>query len=117
MSIAKAMRMRGAVLAAGLGISALGVLAVPSAALADTTCVYPFTNCTPTNGPDNGTAVVNSGTLTAPPTASTSSIPTASSSSLAFTGADIEELSAIGGAAIIAGGFLVRRSRRRRVIA
>jgi hypothetical protein len=37
-----------------------------------------------------------------------------SSSSLAFTGADIEEMTLFGGGALIVGGTLVRRSRRRR---
>jgi hypothetical protein len=36
-----------------------------------------------------------------------------SSSSLAFTGADIEEMTAFGAGALVVGGVLVRRSRRR----
>jgi hypothetical protein len=36
-----------------------------------------------------------------------------SSSALAFTGADIEEMTVIGGGALLVGGVLVRRSRRR----
>ena len=38
-----------------------------------------------------------------------------SSSSLAFTGADIEEMTLFGAGALIVGGTLVRRSRRRRL--
>ena len=36
-----------------------------------------------------------------------------SSGALAFTGADIEQMTAIGGGALVMGGVLVRRSRRR----
>jgi carbonic anhydrase/acetyltransferase-like protein (isoleucine patch superfamily) len=38
-----------------------------------------------------------------------------SSGSLAFTGADIEEMTAFGAGALVIGGGLVRRSRRRRL--
>jgi hypothetical protein len=38
-----------------------------------------------------------------------------SSGSLAFTGADIEEMTVFGAGALVAGGVLVRRSRRRRL--
>jgi|HubBroStandDraft_6_1064221.scaffolds.fasta_scaffold2986611_1 hypothetical protein len=38
-----------------------------------------------------------------------------SSSSLAFTGADIEEMTLFGAGALVVGGTLVRRSRRRRL--
>jgi hypothetical protein len=37
-----------------------------------------------------------------------------SSNSLAFTGADIEEMTVLGAGALVVGGALVRRSRRRR---
>jgi LPXTG-motif cell wall-anchored protein len=37
-----------------------------------------------------------------------------SGGNLPFTGADIEELTAIGGGALLVGGILVRRSRNRR---
>jgi hypothetical protein len=36
-----------------------------------------------------------------------------SSADLAFTGADIEEMTALGAGALVVGGVLVRRSRRR----
>jgi hypothetical protein len=38
-----------------------------------------------------------------------------SSDALAFTGADIEEMTALGAGALVVGGVLVRRSRRRRL--
>jgi hypothetical protein len=38
-----------------------------------------------------------------------------SSGSLAFTGADIEEMTVFGAGALVVGGVLVRRSRRRRL--
>lgn len=87
-------------LATGLA-SAVGVVALPSIALAQSTCSYPFAGCTPTT-PTGGTTP----STPAPATK-------AATSSLPFTGADVEQLAAIGGVAIIAGGLLVRRSRRR----
>lgn len=89
-------------LATGLA-SAVGVVAVPSIALAQSTCTYPFAGCTPTT-PTGGTT---------PSTPAVAPATKAASSSLPFTGADIEQLAAIGGVAIVAGGLLIRRSRRR----
>ena len=88
----------------GLGLGALLTLAgvtVPSVtAYADSTC---YTGCTPTT--PNGS----------PPVVKTSDITDAvSGGALAFTGADIEEMVAIGAGAVFVGGVLVRRSRTRR---
>lgn len=100
-------------LAAACG-PALGVLlAVPvsgllaGAAGADSTC---YTGCTPTatgitSGPANTAPVVNDGATTASTAPSTSS-------GLAFTGADIEEMAVIGVVAIGVGAVLVRGRRR-----
>jgi hypothetical protein len=99
------------VLAAACG-PALGVLlAVPvgglmaGAAGADATC---YTGCTPpttgvTNTPADGPAAT---------TSSVSTTPTSSSSGLAFTGADIEEMAVIGVVAIGVGSVLMRNRRR-----
>ncbi len=100
MGVKKPMK-RTFLLATGLA-SAAGVLAVPSIALAQSTCTYPFAGCTPTT-PTGGTT----------PSTPAPATKAATSSSLPFTGADVEQLAAIGGVAIIAGGLLVRRSRRR----
>jgi hypothetical protein len=105
------------VLAAACG-PALGLLlAVPvggllaGAAGADTTC---YTGCTtPTTG-------ITSTPVVTPPsdggspatTASTTSTAPVSSSGLAFTGADIEEMAIIGVIAIGVGTVLVRGRRR-----
>jgi hypothetical protein len=95
------------VLGAGLAVSLAGVAQIPSAAYGDS--CYPTCNAptVPTNG---------GGGVTSPATSSNSGgqAPVqAPSSALAFTGTDIEELSAIGVAAILGGGLLVRRGRRR----
>jgi LPXTG-motif cell wall-anchored protein len=87
----------------GLGLGSILTLAgvvVPSmTASADSTTCY--IGCTPPppsshDGP--------------PPVTKAVSVP---SSALAFTGADIEEMTIIGGGALLAGGVLMRRSRRR----
>jgi hypothetical protein len=101
------------VLAAACG-PALGVLlAVPvggllaGAAGADTTC---YTGCTtPTTGITTTPAATPSDGPTT--TAKVVSAPT-SSSGLAFTGADIEEMAVIGVVAIGVGAVLVRGRRR-----
>ncbi|HVC71025.1 MAG TPA: hypothetical protein VNC61_12290 [Acidimicrobiales bacterium] len=48
------------------------------------------------------------------PTPATKTV-SVSSDGLAFTGADIEEMTALGAGALVVGGVLVRRSRRRRL--
>jgi len=97
------------VLAAACG-PALGVLlAVPlgglmaGAAGADSSC---YTGCTtPTTGISTPAAVTSDGGATAAST-------TPTSSGLAFTGADIEEMAIIGVVAIGVGTVLVRGRRR-----
>jgi hypothetical protein len=102
--------MRSKLLGLGLGLtlSTLGVVAVPTMAFADATC---YTGCTtPATGvstPIQGNAVVPS-----PPSAPIE--PTQQASGLALTGADIEGMVTIGAGALVAGGLLVRRSRRLR---
>lgn len=102
----KAQRMLAAACGPALGL----LLAVPvggllaGAAGADTTC---YTGCTtPTTGI---TAPVSAPAVTDGPATAAS---TTSSSGLAFTGADIEEMAIIGVVAIGVGAVLVRGRRR-----
>ena len=91
----------------GLALSTLGVMAVPTMAFADSTC---YTGC---SGPATGAS-------TPPPTQAPAEPVSApvepaqapASGGLAFTGADIEGMAAVGAGALVAGGLLVRRSRR-----
>ena len=83
----------------GLGVGsmlALAAVMVPAVAAHASTC---YTACTPTHhrGP-------------APHANDARAV---SSSELAFTGADIEEMTAIGAGALVVGGVLLRRNRRR----
>jgi LPXTG-motif cell wall-anchored protein len=90
----------------GLMVSTLGagvvatVVTVPKAAFADTTG-YVGGTPPPQTSSDGSNAVE--------PVTSAKDGP----GDLPFTGADIEELAAIGGGAILAGGLLVHRRRRR----
>lgn len=85
----------------GLGLGSLLTLvgvAVPTvSASADTTC---YTGCT-------------APTPTAHDPFTTAKVQTAPAGSLAFTGADIEEMTVIGGGALLVGGVLALRGRRR----
>ncbi|HEY5025308.1 MAG TPA: hypothetical protein VII76_10050 [Acidimicrobiales bacterium] len=92
----------------GLTLSALGVAAVPAAAaFADTTC---YTGCT--------TAISSPPVTQATPVVEPAPIAkVAAGASLPFTGADIEEMAAVGAGALLVGGLMVRRSRRVRQVA
>jgi hypothetical protein len=91
----------------GLTLSTLGVAAVPAAAAfadAPTTC---YTGCS--------TAMTSPPPTVPTPLVTTPTVePKAQStaSSLPFTGADIEEMAAVGAGALLVGGLMVRRSRR-----
>lgn len=92
----------------GLTLSTLGVAAVPAtAAFADTTC---YTGCTTavTSPPQVTPTVVTTPPAAEPAPASTP----VSGGALPFTGADIEEMAAVGAGALLVGGLMVRRSRR-----
>ncbi len=70
-------------------------------------------NCiTPPTTP--GTVLSKTGNLpyTASPTPGVTSPTAATTSSLPFTGADVEELAVVGFGAVLAGGLLMRRRRR-----
>lgn len=79
----------------------------PTAATADTTC---YTGCSPTTPP----VTPNTGGGGGSDGSSVPAPATTAASGLAFTGADIAEMSALGAGAIAVGGVLVVRSRRRR---
>jgi hypothetical protein len=105
MKLIRFSKLRGFLVGAGLVVSALTVVEMPAAsAFADGTC---YTGCTP---PANVSTQTPSSSTGAPET----SVSTPSSSGLPFTGADIEEMAAIGGGAVLVGGLLVYRSRRHR---
>jgi hypothetical protein len=92
----------------GLTLSALGVAAVPAAAaFADTAPSTCYTGCT--------TSITSPPTIPITTTVVTEPAPiakTAAGASLPFTGADIEEMAAVGAGALMVGGLMVRRSRR-----
>lgn len=94
----------------GSGLALASLLMVPAVAGAANTGCY--TGCTP---PTIASTSDGSNNLpfTASPAASTpgSAAPTGTTSSLPFTGADVEELAAIGVGAVLAGGLLIRRRR------
>jgi hypothetical protein len=106
--------MKSKLVGLGLGLAALstlGVVAVPAVAYADastgnTTC-YPGCSSATSSPPTTQTVVV---TPTEPAKQA------AASGGLAFTGADIEGMAAIGAGALVVGGALVRRSRRQRQV-
>jgi hypothetical protein len=86
-----------------LALTTLGVAALPSAAYANSTC---YTGCT----------TVVTGNPTPPTTVVTPPVEpkvAAQSGGLALTGADIGAMATVGAAALVVGGLMVRRSRRR----
>ena len=101
----------------GASLAVASVAMVPGIASADTAtgCVAAGSvtepgNCVtiPTVGGGGNTGVQTPVT----PAASVDPIPTTSTSSLPFTGADVAELAVIGTGAVLAGGVLMRRRRR-----
>jgi hypothetical protein len=103
------MRIRALGLGLGLTGAVLGGVGASSAAYADSTC---YTGCTATTDPTPPTTVTPAATGT--PAANLVSEPTGG---LPFTGADIAEMATVGAGLVVAGGVLVRRGRRRRVVA
>jgi hypothetical protein len=95
------MKIRWIGLGLGTVLTLAGVMVPSVTASADTTC---YTGCSSPPPSADGP----------PPAVKTVSVP---SSHLAFTGADIEEMTVIGGGALVVGGVLVRRSRRRSRVA
>ncbi len=95
----------------GTGMAAVSLFVAPVAAhAADTGC---YTNCTtPTIASNNGSPSLpfTAGPAQGPVTPA-SGEPSSPSSSLPFTGADVEELAVIGVGAVVVGGLLMRRRR------
>ncbi|MGD0320640.1 MAG: LPXTG cell wall anchor domain-containing protein [Acidimicrobiales bacterium] len=102
----------------GLAVSTLGAgivaatVTLPTPAFADTPCTpTAYVGCVPpSQGTGGGASTLNA---TEPTTSATPD------AGLPFTGADIEQLAAIGGGAVLAGGGLLvfRRRRRSRTLA
>jgi hypothetical protein len=90
----------------GVALSTLGVAAIPAVASADATC---YTGCSSGGGgnpppqPPSTPVFVQANPPSNP-----------ASGGLAFTGADITEMAAVGAGAVLVGGALVQRSRRQR---
>jgi LPXTG-motif cell wall-anchored protein len=96
----------------GSGLAVASVLMVPAISGA-------ATNCVQTESMQEPTCVVvpavngTSGTVTpAPPGGSKRIDPVSGTTSLPFTGADVEELAVLGAGAVLAGGLLLRRRHR-----
>jgi LPXTG-motif cell wall-anchored protein len=107
--------MRTKVLGLGLCATSLwfagAALVMPSASWADTPS-YPgctTTSCTPPSSGSNGGTTAPAGQVVFTPTEPV----TSASSALPFTGADIEQMTAVGGTALVLGSVLVARRRRR----
>ena len=100
----------------GSGVAAASFLMVPGAAGAATSnCVVTQTFNEPTcvTPPVPGaTGAVTTATVPDGPAPAAATTVSASSTSLPFTGADVEELAVLGVGAIVAGGVLMRRRRR-----
>ncbi len=94
----------------GSAVAAASLMAAPAVAGAATTDCYK--GCEPPTIASNSTGVQPSTSSSGLPFTQPSSSSTSSgSSSLPFTGADIEELAVIGAGAVIVGGLLNRRRR------
>ncbi|MGA2035996.1 MAG: LPXTG cell wall anchor domain-containing protein [Acidimicrobiales bacterium] len=107
-------------LGTGLAVSTFGVGAVAAAVMAPTAALASSTASSSTCAASSTCYV--GGTPSGDSLASEPVAPATSASSdgpdgLPFTGADIEQLAAIGGGAILIGGLLVRRRRRTNVAA
>jgi hypothetical protein len=89
----------------GLGLGSLltlaGVMVPAVSASADSSTCY--TGCTSPGIPPDAPA----------PVTKAAAVTQVSSGALAFTGADIGEMTVLGAGALVAGGILVRRGRRR----
>jgi LPXTG-motif cell wall-anchored protein len=111
---------------AGAALATLIVLPAASAGADPGVVIIPHSITTPPTVNGIQTPVVGAdsttitppdvvGSSTTPKVAATDSTvtPTASTTSLPFTGADIEELAVVGVGAVLAGGLLLRRRRAR----
>jgi len=101
----QALQQKAKVLACGLGMGAL--MAIPVIGMASGTA-----GAATTDGCYTGCLAPTSGVTSANADGTPVTSPVTSSSSLAFTGADLGEMALIGVGALGAGTLLVRRSRR-----
>lgn len=101
----------GVLFATGMGVATMfEALATASPAYAGPTCTYPMASCDPFSGTSGSSEPVSSNSEgSSAPSSSTS----ASSSTLPLTGADLEQLAVVGAGAILIGGLVLRRRRRR----
>ena len=107
---------RRLIIGSSLALASMAI--VPSVAGADpactpsqtmnepTTCLVLPTVASTSDGPTTAAVVV------APTTVAAVHTTAATTSSLPFTGADVEELAVVGVGAVLAGGLLLRRRRR-----
>jgi LPXTG-motif cell wall-anchored protein len=93
----------------GSGLAVASVLMVPAVSGAATNCVHTQSLNEPTC---TVIPVVNGNNDTVAPATPKTTDPTTGTTSLPFTGADIEELAVVGAGAVLAGGLLLRRRRR-----
>jgi hypothetical protein len=104
------MRRRILGLGLGLALGMVGAGAIPATAFADSTC---YIECAPPTAGGGGSSSPV-GVTAEPVTPVTAG---SSGSALAFTGADIEELTLMGVGAMAVGGLLFGYSRKRRTTA
>jgi len=121
-TIKKHPRLRS-LLAPSIGAAVVVVaLSIPATVLAGMTSgCYPAATCTTPSTPDGPTVSGSDGTAANGgasgandgPTSASRPTTAANTSSLPFTGGDIEQLAGIGAGAVLLGGLLVLRNRRR----
>ena len=104
------MKLRVLMFALGIGTVVCGVIGLaPQGASATAPCTYPAAPCTSPNGGGGGGDGGGSPVVPGGPVTKGAS----GDGSLAFTGADIEQMVGIGTGLIAVGGLLFWRSRRR----
>jgi LPXTG-motif cell wall-anchored protein len=94
------------------GLAAASIMVVPAVSGAASTDCYPSCTAPTVSANSNGPSPDGSSTSDGGSPAAAATTLSDGSSSLPFTGADIEELAVVGVAAVVAGGLLTRRRRR-----
>ncbi len=103
------MRMRSVLI--GIAALALSLVAMPTVTAGATSDPGCYVGCTPSQGGSGGTPPLTTDPTPAASGGSTGGSSSSGTTSLPFTGADVEELAAIGVGALVVGGLLVRRRR------